>query len=106
MQHGKPLLERKNGDASGNGDVDSIDYPANKLRPRFVPPLPVLEEPPRPSVPVVVPVVAERPLEQAGLLQQPVDPEQQLQGLLPLGGRILPERQVVVSDQSRLATSL
>jgi hypothetical protein len=35
-----------------------------------------------------------------------VDPEQQLQGLLPLEGRVLPKRQEVVSDQSRLATSL
>src|SRR5262245_51701851 len=58
--------------------------------------LPVLEEPASPAGPVVVPELPERLLQEVGRVQPPVDPEQQLQGLLPLEGQVLPAGEEVV----------
>src|SRR5262249_8506167 len=55
-----------------------------------------VEEPPRPTRAVVVPELAERLLQEIGLVQPPIDPEQQLQGLLPSDGEVLPTREQVV----------
>src|SRR5947209_165171 len=58
--------------------------------------LPVVEEPTGPARALVVPELAERLLEDVGLVQPPIGPEQQPQGPLPLGGEVLPPRQEVV----------
>src|SRR5512135_61015 len=58
---------------------------------------PMLEEPSRPAGPVVVPELAERLLQEVGLVQPLVGPEQQLQRLPALGGEVLPTGEQVVS---------
>src|SRR5206468_2868627 len=60
------------------------------------PVLPVPEESASPAGPAVIPELAERLLQEVGLVQPPVGPEQHLQGLLPLEGQVLPAREEVV----------
>src|SRR5947207_15017149 len=57
---------------------------------------PVVEEPAGPAWSVVVPELAERLLQEVGLVQPAIGTEQELQRLLPSGGEVLPAGEQVV----------
>src|SRR6266498_1931542 len=86
--------------------IIAANFRKGSSRCHFKASFPILEEPTRPAGAVVVPELAERLLQQIGLVQPLVGPEQQLQCLLPLDGQVLPSRQEVVPLSLDEATPL